>query len=442
MLSNIPSEKIILSTLIKVEKLREKYIADINKKHFFLTIHQQIYDIIFDLFFRKEDISDDIIMSFFPDNNTEVQDVLLGVVATDKTMPIHLKNIQEAYYNRQLTAKLSLMLEKIKNGEKIDINSELSNVEIPSEDVTINTVEQQIEKLEKQMEEIKNNVSVTGIPSLDNRLVTSPGDLIVVGARPSMGKTGFIVSVALNKAKLKKGSVIFSLEMPEEKITARALSNVGEIPINEIIKGRLSDYNKYLEAKKKLISLDRWFNVIDSVNNITSICNMITKIRMSNPEIEDFFIDHLGWITVDEDFSSTHHKVGYITKKLKKVAKTTGAKIWLLSQLNRSIENRPNRRPTLSDLRESGSIEEDADTIIGLYREAYYLVKDGKEKEEPNPSKMELIILKQRDGSTGVCETWFNGKYVRVGDDEAAQVVEMSPSIDMSSIDLDAIPEV
>jgi replicative DNA helicase len=422
MISNIISERTVLSTFIKNKSIREEYLLTTNKKLFFSSFHQMVFDYIFEVFFAKKEISEDTILSVFSDNTKEIENILFSPEANKKTFEFHIKTLEEAYYNRTILTKIKLIEEQIKNGEKVDVEELLSNIEKPKTKIELKSISTLINNYENQIETMKENSDATGIITIDSKLTISPGDLIVIGARPSMGKTAFTLTVALNKAKKKKTSLIFSLEMPEEKIVGRALSNIGQIPMNEIVKGAFSDYNQYLNAKQKLMDLEGYFYVVDNVNNIDDICSLIVNLKNSNSNLEDVFIDHLGFITTNDSFNgSMHQKIGFITKKLKRTAKAVGVKIWLLSQLNRSLESRENKMPTLSDLRESGSIEEDADIILGLYRDTYYQVKEGKIKEEPIPNPLRIPLLKNRDGATGIVEVDFNGRTMTVKDKSVGQ---------------------
>jgi len=427
MIHNVVSERVVLSTLINNKEIREEVITEITSDVFFNDLNKNIFDFIFDLYVSKKEITPDVIIAEFNEFSNKVEDILFTAPAVLKTIPIHIKNIKQAAYNRKILAKIDLIKEKIKNGEFVNINSEFKNIEVESDEQEIRSLSDIIKSYEEQVEKLDENNTATGIPSLDKKIYTSPGDLIIIGARPSMGKTAFMLSIALNKVSQGFGATIFSLEMPEEKIIGRAISHLGKIHMKEIVRGKFSDYVKYRETKNKLIEKDDSLKIIDSVNYLHSICMQIERIHKKNPKIEDYFIDHAGFIRTKEDITDDHKKLGFITKELKSLAKRLGVKIWLLSQLNRNVEQRPNKRPTLSDLRASGSIEEDADLILGLYRDSYYRVKEGKEKEEIHPNPMEILMLKQRDGETGTVELSFNGPIMTVGDNFAQEYMA-SPS--------------
>ena len=417
MLENKVSEKVVLTSLIKNSSIREKHLSDLRPDYFTVKLHVQIFELLSARYYTNKEITEDVIISAFPDEEKSIEELLLITSSSIESFSHHLTALKKAYRNRAIYSKLEVIKRKLFNGDDdVDPVSMFDDIEQIDDTETFRKLEDIMVSMEEQINRKKHNEDKTGIFSLDKRLMVSPGDLTIIGARPSMGKTGFMNTLALNKLKFNKGACIFSLEMPSEKILARMIANEGMIPMNEINRGLISDFNNYANTKEKLIKQQDKLLIIDHVNDVETIVKIIHQIRINNPLIEDFFIDHLGFVRTHERFQSEHHKYGFITKSLKKVAKLTGAKIWLLSQLNRGVENKTDRRPSLSDLRESGSIEEDADNVIGLYRDSYYKVKEGKIEVEEDPNELELIILKQRDGPTGIVKTKFSGRYMKVDD--------------------------
>ena len=416
MLQSPNSERAVLNAFINNHKMIERKIGLIKEDYFTISIHKKIFNFIFDSFIKGNNITDDIILSEFESEKKEVEEILLTQCPSDKTIGYHIKNIANAYQTRQLLSKLELAKKSLKEGKDIDIRRLFDDVEISNDEIKLSKLSDIISSLEKQLQDKKEDPISVGIREFDNKITLSNGDLIVIGARPSMGKTGLMNTIALNLVRGKKrGCAIFSLEMPSEKIMARMIANVGNIPMNEINHGLIRDFNGYIKAKDYLIGVEDRLLLIDNISDIDNIIKAIYYIKSQNPFINDFFLDHLGHIKVHKKFNSEHLKINYITKELKEVAKATGIRIWLLSQLNRSVEDRTNRRPMLSDLRESGSIEEVADIVLGLYRDSYYKVKEGKIDKEPDPNELEIVILKQRDGETSVIKTMFSGRYMKVG---------------------------
>ncbi|EJP83808.1 replicative DNA helicase [Bacillus cereus] len=250
----------------------------------------------------------------------------------------------------------------------------------------------------------------TGFPTLDKGLDGwQPSDLIVVAARPSVGKTAFVLEtmrLGAHQSKEYMGT-FFSCEMDENKIIDRWIAAEGKIPVatmnnpNKFFYGKQKYWEKYHKACGNLAELP-----IDvrPEKNIDQIRMVIRKIVKDNPDRKHFFaIDHLGHIDVDESFQNNHLKFTYIMKQLKEIQKEHGVPIMLIAQLNRSIEGKQDKSPTMADIRESGSIEEIADLIIFPHRPAYF----NREQQEEEIHDVELIIAKNRNGFVGTLPFHF-----------------------------------
>lgn len=262
-------------------------------------------------------------------------------------------------------------------------------------------------------EKFKETVSRGGIAGLATHFTEldemlaglQPADLIIIGGRPSMGKTTFAMNIVENVAiKGKKAVLVFSLEMPQEAIYQRSLASVGGIDFGDLRSGKLKTGD---EAKLKVAmqTLDAAPIFIDddaglSLQQVTS-----RSIKaMKEHDIGLIMIDYLQLMQVsDYAKNNTNLGVGEISKGLKQLAKLLGIPIIALSQLSRNLETRPNKRPINADLRDSGSIEQDADVIMFVYRDVVY------NPETENPEIAEIIIGKQRNGPLGESKLAFGG---------------------------------
>ena len=246
----------------------------------------------------------------------------------------------------------------------------------------------------------------TSYRSLDNVLVgMGKGDLILIGARPGMGKTSFAMNIALNVAKSTKKSVcIFSLEMTCEQLAARLISSEAMIDSKSIRSGNLSpdDWN-VISQKAAELSETKIF--IDDTTGIT-VTSMKAKLR----KIKDLglvVVDYLQLIQGERHMDNRVLEVGDISRGLKMLAKDLGVPVICCAQLSRANEQRTDKRPMLSDLRDSGAIEQDADVVMFLYREEYY-------KNDPTvQSEAECIIAKNRHGETGKVTLGWIGAYTK-----------------------------
>ena len=231
-------------------------------------------------------------------------------------------------------------------------------------------------------------------------------DLILIAARPAMGKTAFALNIAQNVAAHNpdKQVCIFSLEMPREQLVSRLLAASSQVDSQKLRSGtmEISDWNRLGAGASYLMGLPIFIDVTASI----TVQQIKAKLRrMDNLGL--VVIDYLGLIQTTLKTENRVQIISEITRQLKIMAKELNVPIILLSQLSRGPESRNDKRPMLSDLRESGSIEQDADIVLFLYRDAYY------NKESTTPNVAECIIAKNRHGSTGTVNLAWDGQYTR-----------------------------
>ena len=231
------------------------------------------------------------------------------------------------------------------------------------------------------------------------------GDLIILAARPAMGKTAFALNLALNASFYNPGAIaIFSLEMPAEALMKRILSAKSAVESNKLRSGAILDdeFSKLNEAANELMASKLF---VDDSSNI-KISEVFSKCRKLKSEhgLDLVVIDYLQLISGSGD--NRQQEISEISRSLKGLAREMECPVIALSQLSRSVETRPDKHPMLSDLRESGAIEQDADIVMFLYRDAYYAKDD--EAEQNNPTdQTDLDIAKHRNGATGKVELAF-----------------------------------
>ncbi|MBR7074501.1 MAG: replicative DNA helicase [Oscillospiraceae bacterium] len=249
----------------------------------------------------------------------------------------------------------------------------------------------------------------SGFPDLDRTILgLNNSELILVAGRPGMGKTSIALNMALNVGlNLKKSVAIFSLEMSREQLATRLLSRASLVPLQNLLTGQLSE--------------EQWRSVSDAAQSL-SMTNILIDdnptLTVSDMNAQCRRVPGLGLVVIDylqlmQSAGSGHtwsnesrtQAVSDISRMLKIMAKELNVPVITASQLSRANESRQDKRPMLSDLRESGSIEQDADVVIGLYRDGYY------NKESENPNLAEAIVLKNRKGQTGTVELSWLGEY-------------------------------
>ncbi|QDF95859.1 replicative DNA helicase [Azoarcus sp. DD4] len=255
---------------------------------------------------------------------------------------------------------------------------------------------------------------VTGIPSgfvdLDDKTSgLQPSDMLIVAGRPAMGKTTFALNVAEHVAVEERLPVaIFSMEMPGTQLATRFISSVGRIDMQKIRSGRLTDedWQRLTVAMGKLYDAPLYIDETPGLNPI-DLRARARRLARQCGRLGLIVIDYLQLMTGSKDSDNRASELSEISRSVKSLAKELHVPIIALSQLNRSLEQRPNKRPVMSDLRESGAIEQDADIIMFIYRDEVY------NPDSPDKGTAELIIGKHRNGPTGTIRMTFLGQYTR-----------------------------
>jgi replicative DNA helicase len=255
---------------------------------------------------------------------------------------------------------------------------------------------------------------VTGVTTGFNDLDTltggmQPSDLVIIAARPAMGKTAFVLNLATNAALSGKKVAIFTLEMSKEQLMARVLSSVARVDSSRLRKGDLSDeeQDRLMEGARRIYEYKTHLG-IDETPGI-SLMELRSRCRRYHKEngLDMIVIDYLQLMTMGADRpDSREREISEISMGLKNLAKELKVPVIALAQLNRGPDSRPDKRPKLSDLRESGSMEQDADMIMFIYRDEYY-----------NPASeltgiAEILIAKNRHGSTKTVKLAYQPNYV------------------------------
>jgi replicative DNA helicase len=266
----------------------------------------------------------------------------------------------------------------------------------------------QIEELSKQ------EGTVTGVPTgyteLDEMTTgLQPGDLVIVAGRPSMGKTTFAMNIAEYASAVKKiPTAVFSMEMPAEQLTMRLLSSMGRVNQGRLRTGKLreDDWPRVASAVKLFSDVPLYIDDGAGLSP-TEVRARSRRLAREHGSLGLIVLDYLQLMQSSSGAENRATEISTISRSLKALAKELSVPIIVLSQLNRSLEQRPNKRPIMSDLRESGAIEQDADIIMFIYRDEVY------NPESEHKGMAEIIIAKQRNGPIGTTRLTFLGKYTR-----------------------------
>ena len=270
-----------------------------------------------------------------------------------------------------------------------------------------------------KLQSIDGNISGIRTKFRDLDKITSglqKGDLIILAARPAMGKTAFALNIAHNVAyQAEEPVAIFSLEMPASQLVQRIICSMGGIEGSTMRTGEIlrTNANKYYAAAERVSKCNLYIDDTPGVK----INEIVAKCRKLKQEhgLRLIVIDYLQLITgSSNNRESRQQEVSDISRQLKMLARELDVPVIALSQLSRSVEQRPNKRPMMSDLRESGAIEQDADIVTFIYREGYYKASEGKEEEDNGLT--EIIIAKHRNGATGEVNLAFEKNFSRFSD--------------------------
>ncbi len=450
-------EIIVIAYLLKHSDLLDSYYEHINSSLFANLENLKIYNVLIDFHQSQKNISIETIKNYIPDIQSQtLKDLSLQVdqiVFSDEIFKNYLETLQELYLRREL-----FKITQSKNIESISFETsnsikniyldlekkifDLSNLKKDSyEFKDFATVTKSSLKIVEKAFKKKGKYSgvVSGFGDLDNMLGgLQNSDLIILAGRPSMGKTALATNIAFNAAKYfsnekeNASAVMFSLEMSAEQIGLRILAEQAKIPSDKLRKGDLNEKDsiELSNAYQEIHKLNFFF---DDSPNLT-VSELRSKLRRykNNYNIKLVLIDYLQLIKPEGNRDNRVSELSEITRNLKQLAKEFDLPVISLSQLSRQVENRDDKRPLLSDLRESGSIEQDADVVMFIYRESYYLQRNEptrgpdetqdsykkkhdawKDRNEEVFNKAELIVAKQRNGPTGKVDLYFDDKYTK-----------------------------
>ena len=428
---NFLAEKIILSCLLVNSEAIEITAQTLSIEAFYFKNHQEIYRAIIFMYKNKLPIDILTLITFLQDNG------LLQQVGGIKVLIELISQLPNLVY---LEEYLALVNDKFIRRSLIKLGYELINSGYIS-NIPLETILNESEsKLFNLTNKLKTDQLVTNAELLDNiffELKTKSlnptlgglssgfydldsltqgfqkSDLIIIAGRPSMGKTAFGLNIASNLIKISKLPILFfSLEMSKEQIMYRLLSMETNINQLKLKSGKLYQ-NDWVKLNKMIKIFSKLpFFIDDSFNlSIQDIRSKIKTILFEQNEIGLIIIDYIQ-LMYDPKLKTENRvqELSNITRSLKTLAREFNIPIIALSQLNRSVENRIDKKPILSDLRESGSIEQDADLVIFLYRNNYYI---SNQSEEQTSQLIELIVAKQRNGPTGTIKLKFDEKYTK-----------------------------
>ncbi len=394
----------------------------LKAKDFYLPAHQKIYEAMIKLHDEAMPIDEEFIRRKVSSKDVD-DSIIIEILSANpitNTMA-YVREIKDASIKRELVS-LATTIKKLTIDDDIKADEAIATITKKIDNIADDNIVDDFKNLFEQTEEFdiefKSNTKELGFPTgikpLDRAGVKfEPGDLVEIGARPSIGKTSLVVTMTDEYISNHNIGVLFdSLEMPTNKIIRSLIANKNEENKNDLKNRIVKDINKYNETIKFLKNTKNLIIHDKSYMPIEYYLAKARKIFRKNSHFKIWIIDHLKFIKSKGD--KRYQEVGQITKSLKQFAKEFGITIVLLSQMGRPDAKKVSYRPTMSDLRESGDVEEDADIIILPHREDYYK-RNQKDYISKPITEGELIVEKYRDGESKTVKTQFHGGYGKWG---------------------------
>ncbi len=452
--NNIEAEQAVIGSILVSNDIFDEINTIISSVNFYDPMHQKIFEAVESLIYKGMLANPITLKNYFEDEKDDlnVPEYLVKITkfSTSVRQAIeYSKIIYDMFVRRELIKISEQTIDSAKlndldtNGQSIIESSERLLFDL-AEKGSFNSSLVKFDEAMKQTIEMasaayKNEEGIVGVPTglrdLDDKLGgLHQSDLIIIAGRPSMGKTSLATNIAFNAAQKlqesgKKSSIaFFSLEMSSEQLSTRIISEQARISSNDIRRGRISDdqFDKFLETSKNISELPLYIDETPAIS-IAALSNRARRIKrlFGLDMIVVDYIQLMRGTTFNKD--GRVQEISQITQGLKAIAKELSVPVVALSQLSRQVEQRDDHKPQLADLRESGSIEQDADVVMFVYREGYYL-----QRKEPREATVEhaewqakmnevahlaqIIIGKQRHGPIGNVTLEFEERFTKFKD--------------------------
>jgi replicative DNA helicase len=451
--NNIEAEQSVIGSILLNNEIFDEINLLINSKNFYDPMHQKIFMAIEKLIYSGMLANPITLKNYFENEKDElnIPNYLFKITkfSTSSRQAIeYSKLIYDLYVKRELIKISENIIDAAKlndldnDGKSIIENFEKSLFDLAEKGSFSSSLVKFDEAMKMTIEmassAYKNEEGIVGVPTglidLDYRLGgLHKSDLLIIAGRPSMGKTALATNIAFNAAKKiqndgrKSTIAFFSLEMSSEQLSTRILAEQSRIKSNDIRRGKISEeqFDKFIEISKNISELPLYIDETPAIS-IAALSNRARRIKRLYG-LDMVVVDYIQLMKASNFREGRVQEISEITQGLKALAKELSVPVLALSQLSRAVEHRDDKKPQLSDLRESGSIEQDADVVMFVYREAYYL--QGK---EPRPATVEhaewqakmndishlaeIIIGKQRHGPTGNVMLEFEAMFTKFKD--------------------------
>lgn len=420
---NVEAEQAVLGSILLKAEVFGNVLEILKTTDFYKDSHRLIYEAMIDLFEKNEPLDLLTVGSLLRDKN-KIEQIggtvylasLTAIVPVTANISSYAKIIREKSILRKLiSVNTDIAARCFEEQNDVDIlvdeaEQAIFDIAGTKSDQNFTPIKSIVPKAFATVEQLyKRKELITGVPTgyteIDKMTAgLQPADLIILAARPSMGKTSFAMNIAQNAALEEKiGVAVFSLEMSKEQLVMRLLSSVGRIDSQRIRTGKLrsEDWPKLTRAVGMLSEAPMYIDDTPAI----SVLEMRAKLRRlaAQHDIGLVVVDYLQLMRGRATTENRTQEISEISRSLKALAKEHNIPVIALSQLNRGLESRTDKRPMMADLRESGAIEQDADVICFIYRDEVY----NKSEDNPEQGIAEIIIGKQRNGPTGVAKLTF-----------------------------------
>ena len=473
---NLNIERAVLSAVIFDPEILEDVASKIKPHDFYLPFHQHLFTSMEELLTNEKPIDEEFLKKSLLSKGKFDEASMIDVLSSNpiSNTKAYLEEIK-AKANKRALVTLATEIKKVTIEDDLDAVDVMNLVEKKLYEITQESMSNDFRVAEEitktmmdeinRLKELGNSKLIgvdTGFKNLNDKTSGfGKGDLVIIAARPAMGKTALVLNMALKAIERGEGVAFFSLEMPAEQLMLRVLSAKTSIPLQALRVGDLRDEQwSQLAAAVTETSKQKLFVDDGGYATIHHIRSKLRKLKAQHPEISIAFIDYLQLMSGDGGREGRQQEISEISRGLKQLARELEMPIVALSQLNRSLEARDNKRPMLSDLRESGAIEQDADIILFVYRDDVYREAIEKEREmraksegkeyksefsKKSEEDTELIIGKQRNGPTGTVDLVFQKRFTRFvdankGGDAPFEIVYEGGDIDMREANIELPP--
>ncbi len=425
--NNIEAEKALIGSAFWSFGALQKVCEEVSKEIFYLDSHSKIFEVIQELYENKKPVDATTVTSEIINKGylsqiggVEYLNNVINSVATGANVSYYIDTVLEKYTLRRMIEVATNIITDANNpdnnvAEVVEsAEKNILNVSKSRKTEDFRTVHEVLEKAQSDLESLAKNKGrvtglTTGLVDLDNLTNGfSPTQLVIVAARPAVGKTAFALNIACAAAKsTKKNIAIFSLEMPAEQLIMRMISSLGQVDNKKLQTGKMEneDWRRINEAISQLADTNIYFHDAGGItaSEIKAKCRRLSTI---GDGLGLVIIDYLQLIDSSAKYSgSRQQEVSEISRNLKTMALELEVPVIALSQLSRSVEKREDKKPVLSDLRESGSIEQDADIVAALHAPEVEAPVD-----DNLPVPIQLIILKHRNGPIATIDMLFKKK--------------------------------